>query len=73
MDKHKAELEISKTGQKETQLFTRNISEYAEINKLTGTMLNKLVEKIEVFEPTVIDGAKKQHIRIYYRCVGEIT
>jgi len=41
-------------------------------NKLTGTMLNKLVEKIEVFEPTVVDGAKKQRIHIYYRCVGEI-
>jgi len=72
IEKLRVELEVSKTSQSDAQLFTRNISEYAEFKKLTSTMMNKLIEKIEVFEPEIIDNKRKQRLRIYYRCVGEI-
>lgn len=72
IEKYRAEMEWSRKSNVDALLFTRNISEYAEIKQLTGTMINRLIEKIEVFEPKVIDGEKKLKIRIHYRCVGAI-
>jgi len=68
----KTDIDMSRSNKTDAHLFSKNIIEYSEIKQLDGTMLNKLIEKIEVYEPTVVDDVKKQRVRIYYRCVGEI-
>ena len=40
--------------------------------KLTPLMLNKLIEKIEVFNAEKVDGVWEQRLRIHYNCVGAI-
>jgi BMFP domain-containing protein YqiC len=69
---YRAEVEKSKANNADAILFTRNISEYAEIDALDGTMMNRLIAKIYVYESKLVDGVKKHRTRIFYRCVGEI-
>lgn len=36
-------------------------------------MVNKLMEKIEVYNAEKVDGVWEQQLRIHYNCMGEIT
>lgn len=53
--------------------LANEMAECAEIKELTTAIVNRLIEKIEVSEPTTIDGEKVQKIRIFYKFVGEIN
>jgi len=39
---------------------------------LTGALIERLIDRIEVGEKTVIDGKNVRDIKIYYRFVGNI-
>lgn len=54
------------------EMFAESLQECAKIKKLTSELLNTLIEKIEVFNPVIIDGAKEQKLIIYYKFVGHI-
>lgn len=53
--------------------LANEMAECAEIKELTTAIMNRLIEKIEVSEPTTTDGEKVQKIRIFYKFVGEIN
>ena len=40
--------------------------------KLTATVLNTLIEKIEVHNPVMVNGVKEQKLTVYYKFVGQI-
>lgn len=54
------------------ETFTRMIKEYAGIEALDVALLNRLIEKITVGEPKVVNGEQVQEIKIYYKFIGNI-
>jgi len=52
--------------------FTESLSQCAGMKKLTATVLNTLIEKIEVHNPVMVNGEKEQKLTVYYKFVGQI-
>jgi len=46
------------------------LARHSEIEELTPEIMNTLVKRIEVHEPTVVDGVSRQRVDIYYRYAG---
>lgn len=53
--------------------FTAIIEKYLDIKELDKTVLNELIEKIEVHEAEKIDGKRVQKVDIYYRFIGNLN
>lgn len=71
--KLRSEIEKQSSQAMTTDMFISLVRKYTRARKLTPRMLNKLVEKIEVYNAEKIDGVWEQRLRIHYNCVGEIT
>ena len=69
------ESEMDETAEKNDniQRYTHLIKEYAGIRELDAALLNRLIDKITVTEPTEVDGEKVQEIKIYYKFIGNIS
>ena len=52
--------------------FTESLAQCAGMKKLTATVLNTLIEKIEVHNPVMVNGVKEQKLTVYYKFVGQI-
>ncbi len=52
--------------------FTESLAQCAGMKKLTATILNTLIEKIEVHNPVMVNGVKEQKLTVYYKFVGQI-
>lgn len=52
--------------------FVREIRQYATINELNETVLNRLITKITIGAIETVDGEKTQEVKIFYKFVGEI-
>ncbi len=52
--------------------FTESLAQCAGMKKLTATVLNTLIEKIEVHNPVMVNGEKEQKLTVYYKFVGQI-
>ena len=52
--------------------FTESLVQCAGMKKLTATVLNTLIEKIEVYNPVMVNGVKEQKLTVYYKFVGQI-
>lgn len=50
--------------------FFKLVRKYTDIEKLSATVLNELIEKILIFAPEKVDGKRTQRIEIYYNFVG---
>ncbi|NLV58645.1 MAG: DUF4368 domain-containing protein [Clostridiales bacterium] len=46
--------------------------QYEDSIELTGKAIREFISKIIVYKPDVIEGSKKQRVRIVYNGVGEI-
>ena len=53
--------------------FTAIIEKYLDIKELNKTVLNELIDKIEVHEAEKIDGKRVQKVDIYYRFIGNLN
>lgn len=53
--------------------FTKIIGKYLDIKELNKTVLNELIDKIEVHEAEKIDGKRVQKVDIYCRFVGNLN
>lgn len=53
--------------------FIKIIEKYLDIKELNKTVLNELIDKIEVHEAEKIDGKRVQNVYIYYRFVGNLN
>ena len=65
-------LQQTDTQESEVRTFIREIRQYATIQELDETVLNRLINRILVGEVKKIDGQKVQEVRIIYNFVGEI-
>ena len=65
-------LQQSDAQESEVHTFIREIRQYATIQELDETVLNRLISRIMVGEVKKIDGQKVQEVRIVYNFVGEI-
>ncbi len=52
--------------------FTECLAQCAGMKKLTATVLNTLIEKIEVHNPVMVNGVREQKLTVYYKFVGQI-
>ena len=52
--------------------FTEGLAQCAGMKKLTATVLNTLIEKIEVHNPVMVNGVNEQKLTVYYKFVGQI-
>lgn len=52
--------------------FTECLAQCADMKKLTATVLNTLIEKIEVHNPVMVNGVREQKLTVYYKFVGQI-
>lgn len=65
-------LQQSDAQESEVHTFIREIRQYATIQELDETVLNRLISKILVGEVKKVDGQKVQEVRIVYNFVGKI-
>ena len=66
-------LQQSDAQESEVRTFIREIRQYAAIQELDETVLNRLISRILVGEVKKVDGQKVQEVRIVYNFVGEIV
>ena len=66
-------LQQTDAQESEVRTFIREIRQYATIQELDETVLNRLINRILVGEVKKVDGQKTQEIRIVYNFVGEIV
>ena len=66
-------LQQSDAQESEVRTFIREIRQYATIQELDETVLNRLISRILVGEVKKVDGQKVQEVRIVYNFVGEIA
>ena len=64
--------EVKTAAVTNAEQFTENLAECAGMKKLTATILNSLIEKVEVHNPVMVNGVKEQKLTIYYKFVGQI-
>ena len=55
-----------------TDIFIDLVRKYTRTRKLTPRMLNKRIEKIEVFNAEKIDGVWEQRLRVHDNCAGTV-
>ena len=55
-----------------TDTFLKAVRKYTKIKKLTPRILTELIEHIDVHEPEMVNGSRRQRIVIYYNCIGAI-
>lgn len=65
-------LQQSDAQESEVRTFIQEIRQYATIQELDETVLNRLTSKILVGEVKKVDGQKVQKVRIVYNFVGKI-
>ena len=65
-------LQQSDAQESEVRTFIREIRQYATIQELDETLLNRLISRILVGEVKKVDGQKVQEVRIVYNFIGEI-
>ena len=65
---HKAKSEAVTNAEQ----FTESLAQCVGMKKLTASVLNTLIEKIEVHNPVMVNGVKEQKLTIYYKFVGQI-
>ena len=52
--------------------FIRTVKTFTEMQELTPEIVAKLIERVEVGQAQMVDGVKKQEIKIIYNFVGNI-
>lgn len=66
-------IQQSDAQESEVRIFIREIRQYATIQELDETVLNRLISWILVGEVKKVDSQKTQEVRIVYNFVWENT
>ena len=66
-------LQQSDAQESDVRTFIREIRQYATIQELDETVLNRLINRILVGEIKKVDGQKTQEVKIIYNFIGDIT
>lgn len=64
--------EVDKAQQKTAAIhnWTAIIRKYLNLKELDRATIDELIDHIEVGERTVVDGQRRQDIKVFYRFVG---
>ena len=54
-------------------IFISTVSKYTRVKKLTQTMVNELIDHIEVNQAEKVDGVWEQRLTIHYNVVGPVS
>ena len=68
------DVELNKQNDYEAdvQKLKEVLDEYLAMEHLTETIVNQLIERIEIGHPIKVDGVRQQEITIVYRFVGRV-
>ena len=66
--------EINKAGSQSVtaDMFLSTVRKYTRAKKLTSSMLNELIQYIEVHQAEKVDDVWEQRLTIHYNCIGVI-
>ena len=67
-----AQITAAKTTSDNAKQFIRMVRKFTDIQELTAEIVATLIERVEVGQAQVIDGVKKQEIKIIYNFIGNI-
>jgi DNA invertase Pin-like site-specific DNA recombinase len=74
VEKLRCEVDANAENEQAVLKFIEDIKDCAEIEELTAPLLQKLIDKIEVYDAVKgADGKKTQEVKITYRCVGQLS
>ena len=64
--------EVGKAQQKTAAIhnWTAIIRKYLDLQELDRAVIDKLIDHIEIGERTVVDGQRRQDIKVFFRFVG---
>ena len=68
----RAEITAARATSDNARKFIRVVKRFTEMQELTPEIVATLIERVEVGQAQVVDGEKKQEIRIVYNFVGDI-
>ena len=68
------DVELNKQNDYETDVekLKEVLDEYLTMEHLTETIVNQLIERIEIGHPVKVDGVRQQEITIVYRFIGRV-
>lgn len=55
-----------------TDMFIATVRKYTRARKLTSSMLNEMIDHIEVHQAKKVNGVYVQKLTIHYNCIGSI-
>ncbi len=72
IDELEARLSKQKEAVKNVQKFLEIVRKYTVLEKLSPSIVNELIDRIEIHKPDKSTGKRIQQIDIYYRFVGKL-
>jgi len=63
-------LSVAADEEKNIQEFLKVVKSYTEIEELTPEILNSFIDRIYINDRTIVDGVRRQEIRIVYKFIG---
>ena len=67
------QITAARTTSDNAKQFIRVVRKFTEMQELTPEIVATLIDRIEIGQAQVIDGVKKQEIKIIYNFIGNIT
>lgn len=68
-----AQISAARTTSDNAKQFIRVVRKYTGMQELTPEIVATLIDHIEIGQAKMVDGVKKQEIRIIYNFIGNIT
>jgi len=68
----RAEITAARTTSDKAKQFIRVVKRFTEMQELTPEIVATLIERVEIGQAQVVDGEKKQEIKIVYNFIGDI-
>lgn len=65
-------LSVVADEEKNIQEFPKVVKSYTEIEELTPEILNSFIDRIYINDRTIVDGVRRQEIRIVYKFIGAL-
>ena len=68
--KDEADLQNADKEKADLHVFLNAIRKCTDLKELNATVVNTLIQKIEVFNPVIVDGKKHVPVKVYFTAVG---
>jgi len=72
LDKTKEKLGKITQNRTATANWIQLVKKYMSIEELDKSMINELIDKVEIGQRTIIDGVRYQDVKVYYKFVGNV-